>query len=108
MQVDIELRPHVGVTQTPLGPVQVELDQYMVMATAPEAERPLFCGFVCKHQGAPFNGSFEFARLPKALKDAIHNGVKEKLGESRCVEPAIMPEDLPADEEADTDISDEE
>ena len=71
MQVSVELRPHVGITQTPLGPVEVDHKQFLVMASTQFTENPVCVGYVGTQDGAPFNGLHPFRKLPQDVKDQI-------------------------------------
>jgi hypothetical protein len=48
----VELRPHIGIKNTPLGPTQVEHDQWIVVA-AIGARPPQQVGYLNKRDGAP-------------------------------------------------------
>jgi hypothetical protein len=48
----VELRPHVGTKNTPLGPTQVEHDQWIVVA-AIGTRKPQQVGYLPKRDGAP-------------------------------------------------------
>ena len=47
----IELRPHIGVMGSPLGPVQVEHDQWLVIGHTANA-KPIHLGYLPKREGA--------------------------------------------------------
>lgn len=105
MQVEVELRPHKGVQHTPLGPVEVEHDQWMVMArTDWTGSQWLHMGYVGKPSATrpapPFNGLETFRRLPAQFKDLICWRVRSLIGTQtmRVCEPP-PPVVIPDDEE---------
>jgi hypothetical protein len=105
MKTEIEFRAHKGVKQTPLGPVEVELKQWLVMArTEWTGERWMHVGYICypckTNPTPPFNGLDVFRKLPQEYKDLIAAQVQSQVGTEtmRVYEPP-KPE-LP-DEEVD-------
>lgn len=50
-EVKIELRPHIGVMDSPLGPVHVEHDQWIVVAVVGDMKQQV--GYMRKASGAP-------------------------------------------------------
>lgn len=103
MQVEVELRPHKGLQQTPLGPVEVEHDQWLVMArTDWTGGNWVHVGYIGKPSptspSPPFNGLETFRRLPVQFKDAICSRVRSLIGTDamRVCEPpppVLMAED---------------
>lgn len=83
MQISVELKPHVGITMTPLGPVTVPLDQYFVIAKTDMGS--IHAGYVGTKPNAIFSGMEAFTRLPENLKTEIVRQVNEKLGGERKV-----------------------
>ena len=103
MQVEIELRPHKGIQQTELGPVEVELKQWLVMAkTNWLVDRWLHVGYVCypcsANPSPPFNGLESFRKLPEAYKQQIADQVRAKVGTAAMrvhepPEPVVIEDD---------------
>ena len=94
MEVTVELRPHVGETQTALGPVKVEHNQYMVVASTPFAAKPIQVGYLGKQPGAPFNGLHSFRKLPDEMKAAIIAELERQRDSAvRSFEPPPPPEE---------------
>lgn len=50
-EVKLELRPHIGTMDSPLGPVQVEHDQWVVVAVVGDMKQQV--GYMRKAAGAP-------------------------------------------------------
>lgn len=109
MQLEIKLEPHVGMQMTAVGPVEVELGQYRVMAqTEHTGYRWVHLGYICKpcasNPTPPFNGLDNFRTLPQSIKDEIAEKVRTmlQLGHMRVTE---IPEPI-AEEEANYDDDD--
>ena len=51
IQYEVELRPHIGKRNTPFGPVDVEHDQWIVLANRP-GDSPRQVGYLPKREGA--------------------------------------------------------
>ena len=109
-QVEVRLVPHVGMQETPFGPVEVDLGQYFVMAQADDF-RWLHMGYICKpcasNPTPPFNGLDHFRVLPQPLKDEIVSRVAELLGQGRVrvtelPEPALIEEEDELEYDADS------
>ena len=82
--VKVELRPHKGVMNSPLGPIEVEHNQYVIMANG------LQVGYIGKDPGSPLNF---ILNLPESITKAIKNEVFAQLG---WISPVSIP---PSDEE---------
>jgi len=95
MQVTVELRPHIGVQMTPLGPAEVEHDQYVVMASTPFSGKPIQMGYIGKKPGSPFNGIHTFRKLSEDQKAAIVSQIESMRGEEglRVFEPPPPPDE---------------
>lgn len=81
VSVVAELRAHIGKKNTPLGVIDVEHDQWIVVASV--AGRPLQqVGYLPKREGAPllFIGGVE-ERCGKFICDAIREAVAAKRAE---------------------------
>lgn len=106
----VELRPHKGMMQTELGPVEVTHPQYLVIVTREEITRHV--GYVGTQPNAPFNGLDAFTSLPQVLKDEIVAEVNKQLGGMRSVHEqpiGAWPDDDEADhQDDDTDVVEEE
>jgi len=89
MQLTVELRQHIGTAQTELGPVEVEHNQFIVMASTPFSKHPIHVGYVGKQKGAPFNGLHSFRKLPQELKSAVQRELAKQKSEDtvRMFEP---------------------
>ena len=57
-KVTIELRPHIGVTRTEAGPLEVEHPQWIVVADL--GYRKCQIGYIGHAAGTGFNGTSEF------------------------------------------------
>jgi len=96
--IDVELRPHIGTQQTRLGPVQVEHDQYIIMAGR-HGDQMLHIGYVGKAPGAPIN----FLRQdngqpwPGPIKIAVREAIAQQLG-SGARREGQPPEPTPPDD----------
>jgi len=109
MQITVELRPHIGKTQTLFGPVDLEHDQWMVFATSSDVVRPttIFLGYIGKKEGSAFNGYTTYRDLPPQLKSDVVCQVSSLVGwPLTAYEPSTSPveeiDDEP-DEEEDSD-----
>ena len=88
MDVRIELRPHIGHRNTPLGPVAVEHDQWIVVLVRGTLKRQV--GYQRKALGAPLlwlGGRIEAAKewgllLVEAAERQCAKEVNALLGES--------------------------
>ena len=70
VEVNVELRPHKGIQQTPLGPVEVTHAQMLVLASV--GSNPLrHVAYVGTQPNAPFNGLPQFTDLPAEYQEAI-------------------------------------
>lgn len=67
----IELKPHVGITQTPLGDFPEELNQWMVYCNSPELSDPLFLGFLPFDPKGKFCPYTTWHKLPAKLQDRV-------------------------------------
>lgn len=100
----VGLIPHVGVQATPLGPVQVEHDQWIIWA-ARRGEGELQVGYVGKKPGSPIN----FLRQPNGqpwpelIKQAVRDYVAAELGAGDRRESQPPPPSPPEPEEWDDD-----
>lgn len=106
----IELRPHVGEYESPIGPAEVKFPQWMVMAGSRQIE--MSYGVPCVECGlAGFETrTVEFHahtnRWPQAAKDFICDEVERMSGFPRranspvlpVVSPVVDVDDLDADE----------
>ena len=85
IETTVRLQPHIGVQETQLGPAEVDLGQYLVMAqTEHTGFRWVHLGYICKPTASnphpPFNGLDNFRTLPPALKEQIAAQVRRELG----------------------------
>lgn len=80
--VKVELRPHKGVMNSPLGPIEVEHNQYIIMANG------LQVGYIGKDAGSPLNF---ILNLPESLTKEIKNAVFTELGwiSPVCIPPSM-------------------
>lgn len=106
MQITVELRPHIGKTQTVFGAVDLEHDQWMVFATSVDVAQPatVFLGYVGKRDGSCFNGYTTYRDLPPAMKLDVVQQVSVLVGWPLVTyEPSTSPvvEDEPEEVEDD-------
>lgn len=81
--IAVELKPHVGVEDTPVGRVQVEHDQWLVMARGEEQSQATLVGYIGKATGRPLCPISTFVELPREAQSEIHAAVNALLGEER-------------------------
>ena len=81
MTLTVELRPHKGVKNTPLGPREFEHNQFLVLVASPLRPKPLHIGYIGKHESAPFNGLHEFRLLADDDKKEIASQLATLKGE---------------------------
>lgn len=81
--ISVELRPHIGFEDTPVGRVQVEHDQWYVMAKGEDAPQPVMVGYLGKASGRPFCPISSFVDLPREAQAEIHAAVNQLVGEER-------------------------
>ena len=94
-EVTVELRPHIGQKKTEFGVVNVEHDQFMVFVSTDQQPKPRQVGYIGKKPGSPFNGIYEFRKLPEELKTAIVSAIEAKRGEKIAMhQPAEIPPDM--------------
>lgn len=108
MNIDIELRPHVGIVSTPLGDTEVTHPQWMVMALNRENESIVHVGYLGTHDGAPFNGTLQLGAMPASLQEQIVAAVEKKVGRSlRTMVPPNYQELEPVEDYEDEEEGDE-
>ncbi len=87
MQLNITLKPHVGMRNDPiLGEVEVDLGQYIIVAESEAlktatGQGKIELGYVGKEPGRPINFLPNANRFPENVQDAIAEEVKKKLAE---------------------------
>ncbi len=77
--VKVELRPHKGVMNSPLGPIEVEHNQWVIMANG------LQVGYIGKDAGSPLNFTLV---LPESTAKEIKTEVFKQLG---WISPVVEP-----------------
>ena len=110
-KLEVKLEPHIGIQNTPLGPMEVDLGQYLVMAQTEHTDyKWVHLGYICKpcptNLTPPFNGLDNFRVLPQSLKDEIVRRVAELMQTgipraTEVAEPIVIPEDYEDDYEDD-------
>jgi len=95
MDIQVELRPHIGKQPTAFGPIEVEHNQWMIFARR-EGGPMLHVGYVGKQPNAPIN----FLRQPngqpwpEAVKEIVRQAIAEECGDgSRSEAEPPEPED---------------
>ena len=111
LQLEIKLDPHIGKQMTSVGPVDVDLGQYLVMAqTEHTGYRWVHLGYVCKpcatNPTPPFNGLDSFRVLPQSIKDEVAAKVQDLLGlghmrVTEIAEPIEVEEAIDDDDDVD-------
>ncbi len=101
MNLNIELKPHVGIENTAAGPQEVEFDQFIIVAsgealTKATKLKSIELGYVGKQPGAPINYLPAANRFGQKVLDEITKVIKQKLGDE---EIADRPVDGPLPEE---------
>jgi len=102
MKVTVKLKTLVGQKQTPLGPVDVAHDVYVVMVSTEHMRAtegtPDFVqvGLVGKEEGQAITFTQVGNQLPDNLKEAVIKAVSDKLGGMRR---ATFPKPLPPDQD---------
>lgn len=100
MNLEIELRDHVGVVSTTLGDFTVTHPQWLVMALNRDNEQIMHVGYLGTHDGAPFNGTLQLGAMPVALQEEIIAAVEKKVGRSLR---SMVPPDYSTQEDVDGD-----
>lgn len=109
MNLDIELRDHVGVVSTTLGDFTVKHPQWMVLAVNRDNEQITHIGYLGTHDGAPFNGTLQLGAMPVALQEEIIAAVEKKVGRPlrSVVPPDYSTQEDAIDEDEEMELDDE-
>lgn len=112
MTIEVKLDPHIGIQNTPLGPMEVDLGQYLVMAQTEHTEGWVHVGYICRpcptNPRPPFNGLENFRKLPQTAKDEIVQKVAEAIGlasvrATEIIEPVVIEEAVDEEDDLDAD-----
>lgn len=85
-EIEVELRKHIGIQHTELGPVEVEHDQWYVLIRLPASTGPLHIGYLPHRDYAPILWLPQFTdgekQLPSVLRDKVTEAVMAKREET--------------------------
>jgi len=106
--VEVELQQHVGINNRRGVIVEVEHDQWVVLASV-NGSKMREVGLICKHEGAPFNGTGGLREWPASVQEQIKEAVMAKLGRAEMkmfipVEPSPLLLGEEDDDLEDTDL----
>lgn len=109
MQIQVRLGPHIGIQQTPLGPIEVEHAQHIIWAST-DGKPELQVGYVGKQPNAPINllRQPNGQEWPEAVKAAVRAQIAEQLGAGVRSESQPPPWQPELDDDEGFDFEDDE
>lgn len=91
MQITAHLEPHIGLTSTSIGQMQIEHNQWMVFVSATTMAGRLLVGYLGKHEDAKFCPIMSFVEQPLAVQNQIVAAINKAAGRDVSLGIAPLP-----------------